>query len=180
MICRQFGGDILVASKWSKIFYSENPNVKFIGKNENLLVDKKIDIYYRHGECPIQKSICEDLNIDYKEIFPFIKTNNDYDFQKRNTIFSELNNDNKTNIYFDRDHHLLDNLTHLSKVIGEYRKIAVCFNMTRIDQHILRGTIKEVISWLLQNGYDKPRQDAEWLLQITVVVEGNEPHRPHI
>jgi len=46
-------------------------------------VDKKIDIYYRHGECPIQKSICEDLNIDYKEIFPFIKTNNDYDFQKR-------------------------------------------------------------------------------------------------
>ena len=103
-----------------------------------------------------------------------------YDFQKRNTIFSELNNDNKTNIYFDRDHHLLDNLTHLSKVIGEYRKIAVCFNMTRIDQHILRGTIKEVTSWLLQNGYDKPRQDAEWLVQITVVVEGNEPQRPHI
>jgi 16S rRNA (cytidine1402-2'-O)-methyltransferase len=103
-----------------------------------------------------------------------------YDFQKRNTIFSELNNDNKTNIYFDRDHHLLDNLTHLSKVIGEYRKIAVCFNMTRSDQHILRGTIKEVKSWLLQNGYDKPRQDAEWLVQITVVVEGNEPQRPHI
>lgn len=80
---QKFGGDVLVASKWSKIFYSENPNVKFIDKNENLLVDKKIDIYYKHGACPIQKSICEDLNIDYKEIFPFIKTTNDYNFQKR-------------------------------------------------------------------------------------------------
>jgi len=103
-----------------------------------------------------------------------------YDFQKRNTIFSELNTDNKTNIYFDRDHHLLDNLEHLSKVIGQYRKIAVCFNMTRNDENILRGNIKEVIDWLLQNGYDKPRQDAEWLVQVTVVVEGNEPQRPHI
>jgi len=103
-----------------------------------------------------------------------------YDFQKRNTIFSELNTDNKTNIYFDRDHHLLNNLEHLCKIIGEYRKIAVCFNMTRNDEKILRGTTKEIISWLLQNGYDKPRQDAEWLVQVTVVVEGNEPQRPHI
>jgi len=80
---QKFGGDVLVASKWSKIFYSENPNVKFIDKNENLLVDKKINIHYRHGDCPIQKSICEDLNIDYKEIFPFIKTTNDHNLQKR-------------------------------------------------------------------------------------------------
>jgi hypothetical protein len=52
--------------------------------------------------------------------------------------------------------------------------------MTRNDENILRGTTKEIISWLLQNGYDKPRQDAEWLVQVTVVVEGNEPQRPHI
>ena len=103
-----------------------------------------------------------------------------YDFQKRNTIFSELNTDNKTNIYFDRDHHLLNNLEHLCKIIGEYRKIAVCFNMTRNDENIVRGTIKKVISWLLENGYDKPRQDAEWSVQVTIVVEGNKPQKPHI
>jgi 16S rRNA (cytidine1402-2'-O)-methyltransferase len=103
-----------------------------------------------------------------------------YDFQKRNTIFSELNTDNKTNIYFDRDHHLLNNLEHLCKIIGEYRKIAVCFNMTRNDENIVRGTIKKVISWLLENGYDKPRQDAEWSVQVTIVVEGNKPQGPHI
>ena len=103
-----------------------------------------------------------------------------HDTSKRQLIFNQMLNDNKTHIYFDLDNHLIENLTNLSDVIGEERKIAVCFNMTKNDQNIVRGTIKEVISWLLQNGYDKPRQDAEWLVQVTVVVEGNEPQRPHI
>jgi len=103
-----------------------------------------------------------------------------HDFKIQEDIFYKLIYDNKTNIYFDKDHNLMSNLTHLSKVIGEHRKIAVCFNMTRNDENIIRGTIKEVTEYLLQNGYDKPRQDAEWLIQITVVVEGAEPKRPHL
>ena len=101
-------------------------------------------------------------------------------FKLRNDIFYKLIYDNKTNIYFDRDHNLMSNLTHLCKVIGGDRKIAICFNMTRSDQNIVRGTVTEVIEHLLQNGYDEPRKDAEWLIQLTVVVEGAAPKRPHI
>lgn len=103
-----------------------------------------------------------------------------HDFKIQEDIFYKLIYDNKTNIYFDKDHNLMSNLTHLSKVIGEHRKIAVCFNMTKNNENIIRGTIKEVINILLQNGYDEPRQDAEWLIQVTVIVEGAEPKRPHI
>ena len=68
----------------------------------------------------------------------------------------------------------------MSDFIGKERKIAVCFNMTKNDQNIVRGTIEEVISWLLQNGYHRPRQTPEWMLQMTIVVEGNNPQRAHI
>jgi 16S rRNA (cytidine1402-2'-O)-methyltransferase len=103
-----------------------------------------------------------------------------YDHSKRLSIFNQMLNDSKTHIYFDKDDHLLSNLQDLSSVIGEERKIAICFNMTRNDQNIIRGTIKEVISWLLQNGYNRNRQTPEWMLQMTIVVEGNNPQRAHI
>jgi len=103
-----------------------------------------------------------------------------HDTSKRQQIFHQMLNDNKTHIYFDLDNHLIENITNLSDVIGEERKIAVCFNMTKNDQNIVRGTIKEVISWLLQNGYNRPRQTPEWMLQMTIVVEGNNPQRAHI
>ena len=103
-----------------------------------------------------------------------------YDHSKRQSIVNQMLNDNKTHIYFDKDDHILSNLQELSSIIGEERKIAICFNMTRNDQNIIRGTIKEVTSWLLQNGYSRNRQTPEWMLQMTVVVEGNNPQRPHI
>ena len=103
-----------------------------------------------------------------------------HDTSKRQSILNQMLNDNKTHIYFDMDNHLIENITELSDVIGEERKIAVCFNMTKNDQNIVRGTIKEVMSWLLQNGYNKPRQIPEWMLQVTIVVEGNNPQRAHI
>ena len=61
-----------------------------------------------------------------------------HDFKIQEDIFYKLIYDNKTNIYFDKDHNLMSNLTHLSKVIGEHRKIAVCFNMTRNDENITK------------------------------------------
>ena len=103
-----------------------------------------------------------------------------HDTSKRQSILNQMLNDNKTHIYFDIDNHLIENLTELSDVIGEERKIAVCFNMTKNDQNIVRGTIEEVMSWLLQNGYNRPRQTPEWMLQMTIVVEGNNPQRAHI
>lgn len=103
-----------------------------------------------------------------------------YDHSKREKIFKEMLNDNKTNIYFDKDNHLLSNLQDLQSNLGDDRKIAICFNMTRNDQNIVRGTIKEAMSWLLDNGYKRPREVPEWLLQVTVVVEGKEPQRANI
>jgi 16S rRNA (cytidine1402-2'-O)-methyltransferase len=103
-----------------------------------------------------------------------------YDHSKRLPIFNQMLNDSKTHIYFDKDDHLLSNLQDLSSIIGEERNIAICFNMTRNDQNIIRGTIKEVTSWLLQNGYNRNRQTPEWMLQMTIVVEGNNPQRAHI
>ena len=103
-----------------------------------------------------------------------------HDHSKRQLILNQMLNDSKTHIYFDKDNHILENLTEMSDFIGKERKIAVCFNMTRNDQNIVRGTIEEVIFWLLQNGYHRPRQTPEWMLQMTIVVEGNNPQRAHI
>jgi autotransporter strand-loop-strand O-heptosyltransferase len=80
---KKFGGIVYVASKWSNLFESQNSNVKFINKNESCTFDKKIDIYYRHGDCPIQKAICEDLDVEYKPVIPYIKTNTNHDFKNK-------------------------------------------------------------------------------------------------
>jgi len=88
--------------------------------------------------------------------------------------------DDKTNIFFDKDIYILETLKQLSEILGENKNIALCFNITRETENIIRGTVKEVIDWLLKNGYDQPREDAEWLVQLTVVVEGNNPKGPHI
>lgn len=80
---KKFGGTVLVSTKWHNIFESKNPNVKFINKNENNLFDKNFDIHYRHGECPIQKSICDDLGIEYIEVKPNLKFNSQYTFEKK-------------------------------------------------------------------------------------------------
>lgn len=102
------------------------------------------------------------------------------DYDRRLRKFGQMVNQDMTCIYFERDSVLVRNLTHLRNMIGPYRKIALCFNMTRENENIIRGTIDEVLEWLNNNGYESGRPDAEWILQLTVVVEGINPQLPWI
>lgn len=95
-------------------------------------------------------------------------------------IFKNIINDNKTHIFFDIDPYIFETLKILSEVLGEDKKIALCFNITRETENIVRGTVKEVLDWMWNNGYDKEREDAEWLVQLAVVVEGKNPQGPQI
>ena len=100
--------------------------------------------------------------------------------EAKKQIFVNIKNEDRANVFFDKDIYILETLTQLSQILGEHRKIALCFNMTRTQENILRGSVSQIISWLLNNGYDQPRQDAEWLVQLTVVVEGANPRGPYI
>lgn len=99
--------------------------------------------------------------------------------EEKDLMFEKMKSETKATVFFDKDIYILQTLEQLSNIVGGGKRIALCFNMTRDKENIVRGTVDEVISWLLNNGYDKPREDAEWLLMLSVVVEGL-PRGPHI
>ena len=98
----------------------------------------------------------------------------------KENIFKKIQDDNRTTVFFDLDPHIYQTLRILAYTLGEDKKIALCFNITRETENILRGTVKEVLDWLWNNGYDKERENAEWKVQLAVVVEGKNPQGPQI
>jgi len=77
------GGLIYVSSKWANIFKSDNPKVKFIDKQTSLYFDKQIDVFYKQGDCPIQESICKDLELSYEPVLPLINDDVKYNLNKK-------------------------------------------------------------------------------------------------
>ena len=57
----------------------------------------------------------------------------------------EIKHEKRTMIFYESPHHLLSTLADLQKTFGEDRKIALCRELTKINEEIFRSTVKEAI-----------------------------------
>lgn len=78
-----YGGKVYVKTKWYKLFYSENPNVYFIDKTFDIKYDKIIPVDFFFVSKNMQKLMCDQIGVEYKEIIPKIKQSSKYSFNKK-------------------------------------------------------------------------------------------------
>lgn len=78
-----YGGNVYVKTKWYKILYSDNPRVYFIDKSFDIKYDKRLPVEFKFVNIPMQKIVCDQINIPYKELFPKIKQTEKYSFNKK-------------------------------------------------------------------------------------------------
>jgi autotransporter strand-loop-strand O-heptosyltransferase len=80
---KKFGGQVFVKTKWHNILSSDNENVFFVDKNYSDNFDKTHNICFEFVAKPMQKIVCDQLGIEYKEIIPKIKDTNKFSFKKK-------------------------------------------------------------------------------------------------
>jgi autotransporter strand-loop-strand O-heptosyltransferase len=80
---KKYGGKVFVKSKWHFLFYSDNHDVFFVDLDYQDAFDVIKEIHFIFQEGPMQKIICDTLNLDYQEIAPLLKDNNKYTFNKK-------------------------------------------------------------------------------------------------
>ena len=80
---QKHGGTVYVKTKWHNIIQSDNPNVKFVGVDFNIsdAIVKDVRFLFQRG--PLQKIICDQLGLEYKELLPSIKVDNKHTFVKK-------------------------------------------------------------------------------------------------
>ena len=80
---QKHGGTVYVKTKWHNIIQSDNPDVKFVGVDFNIpdAVVKDVRFLFQRG--PLQKIICDQLGLEYKELLPSIKVDNKHTFVKK-------------------------------------------------------------------------------------------------
>ena len=84
----------------------------------------------------------------------------------RVTWFQSLAEEERTFIFFEAPHRLLESLEDAVTSIGGDRKAAICREMTKTYEETVRGTLADLLAWA---------KDREILGEITVVVEGFDP-----
>ena len=88
----------------------------------------------------------------------FLSTNKN----ERNTRLNELKNDTRTHIFYEAPHKLAKTLDDIIEVFGD-RKIALCRELTKLNEEIIRTTLSGAIEYYKENA---PR--GEYVL----VIEG--------
>lgn len=80
---KKYGGLVYVKTIWNNILHSNNCNVFFVNKDYENSFDIIKNIYFKFQEGPMQKIICETLDLEYQEIKPFLKEITKYKFSKK-------------------------------------------------------------------------------------------------
>ena len=88
----------------------------------------------------------------------FLSTNKN----ERNTRLNELKNDTRTHIFYEAPHKLTKTLDDIIEVFGD-RKIALCRELTKLNEEVIRTTLSGAIEYYKENA---PR--GEYVL----VIEG--------
>ena len=88
----------------------------------------------------------------------FLSTNKN----ERNTRLNELKNDTRTHIFYEAPHKLTKTLDDIIEIFGD-RKIALCRELTKLNEEIIRTTLSGAIEYYKENA---PR--GEYVL----VIEG--------
>ncbi len=86
-----------------------------------------------------------------------------YDKKERTYVLSELKNETRTIIIYEAPHKLVKTLEELKITLGENRRIAVCKELTKKHETVVRFTLGEAVVYYEQN---EPR--GEYVL----VIEG--------
>jgi len=84
----------------------------------------------------------------------------------RQTTFTKLAQEERTMIFFEAPHRLLESLTDAKAIFGANRHGAICREMTKTYEEVIRGNLEELENWASSN---------EILGEITLVLEGYDP-----
>lgn len=84
---------------------------------------------------------------------------------ERISLFENLLDEQRTMVFFEAPHRLAEALDDMNTVFGPDRRIAVCRELTKTYEEVIRGTIAEVQQWAT----------TEILGEIVIVVHGSEP-----
>lgn len=84
----------------------------------------------------------------------------------RSKWFNDLAQEERTIIFFEAPHRIIESLTDAAAAFGQDRAGAVCREISKHYEEVVRGSISELISWA---------NSKEILGEITVVVEGFDP-----
>ena len=81
----------------------------------------------------------------------------------RLATFEKLRFEERTMVFFEAPHRLLDSLKNAVQVFGADREAAICREMTKRYEESIRGTLSELFAWADSNGV---------LGEITLVIAG--------
>ena len=84
----------------------------------------------------------------------------------RTTWFQALAEEQRTFIFFEAPHRLLESLVDAESAIGGERAAVICREMTKTYEEVIRGSLSELRQWA---------EEHEILGEITVVVHGFDP-----
>ena len=77
--------------------------------------------------------------------------------------FEELVNEERTIVFFEAPHRLVESLEDAVKVFGGDRQVAICREITKTYEEVVRGSLNELLTWA---------KSKEILGEITVVLAG--------
>jgi len=80
--------------------------------------------------------------------------------------FTDLRQEERTIIFFEAPHRIIQSLTDAGSAFGLDRNGAVCREMSKHYEEVVRGPISELITWA---------NSKEILGELTVVIEGFDP-----
>ena len=80
--------------------------------------------------------------------------------------FTDLRQEERTIIFFEAPHRIIQSLTDAGSAFGLDRNGAVCREMSKNYEEVVRGPISELITWA---------NSKEILGELTVVIEGFDP-----
>lgn len=84
---------------------------------------------------------------------------------ERKNFLDQLADDQRTMVFFEAPHRLVESLQDFAEVFGQDRQAVICRELTKTYEEIVRGSFIELINWA----------DREILGEITLVVAGASP-----
>jgi len=83
----------------------------------------------------------------------------------RQAAFEALRFEERTMVFFEAPHRLVESLQDAVSVFGSHRRGAICREMTKTYEETIRGSLSELLTWA---------QSKEVLGEITLVIAGAE------
>ena len=83
---------------------------------------------------------------------------------ERKNRLEELASEQRTMVFFEAPHRTMETLSAMLDAFGPSRRVAVCRELTKTYEEIVRGTLADAVAWA----------DREILGEITVVLAGRD------